>query len=231
MLLGTYEKACKPWSPRQRRRGISARTAGARPRAHRAVAGDRLQAFPRHREGRHQADHQRPLHLRAGRQPAGRPGAGPDQLLGAPAASWPASARAAASAWRCPTGWSHGDPGFDVWGMDVARFGEWATPALHQRQGARELFAPLLASASPTRNCRPRARRRRRRSTTRCWRNNAVMGDMLGPGDAALVRAEGHGAEGRRLLPPLQRFRPDRRGSARGARARRRHRDRQLRQI
>ena len=34
------------------------------------------------REGRHQADHQRPLHLRARRQPAGRPGAGPDQLLG-----------------------------------------------------------------------------------------------------------------------------------------------------
>ncbi|MGB3184962.1 MAG: FAD-dependent oxidoreductase [Ornithinimicrobium sp.] len=24
---------------------------------------------------------------------------------------------------------AHGDPGFDVWGMDVARFGPWATPA------------------------------------------------------------------------------------------------------
>jgi dimethylglycine dehydrogenase len=27
-------------------------------------------------------------------------------------------------------GWiTHGDPGFDVWGMDVARFGDWATPS------------------------------------------------------------------------------------------------------
>ena len=61
--------------------GFRPRAAAARPRPHRAVAGDRLQAFPRHREGRHQADHQRPLHLRARRQPAGRPGAGPDQFL------------------------------------------------------------------------------------------------------------------------------------------------------
>ena len=38
----------------------------------------------------------------------------------------------------------NGDPGFDVWAMDVARFGEWATPQLHQREGARELFAALL---------------------------------------------------------------------------------------
>ena len=61
--------------------GFRPRAAAARPRPHRAVAGDRLQAFPRHREGRHQADHQRPLHLRARRQSAGRPGAGPDQFL------------------------------------------------------------------------------------------------------------------------------------------------------
>ena len=36
-----------------------------------------------------------------------------------------------------------GDPGFDVWGMDVARFGAVGDARLHQRQGARELFAPL----------------------------------------------------------------------------------------
>ena len=85
MLLGTYEKACKPWSPLDDAVGLRPRTAGARPRPHRAVAGSRLPAFPGHRERRHQADHQRPLHLRARRQPAGRPGAGPDQLLDAPA--------------------------------------------------------------------------------------------------------------------------------------------------
>ena len=92
------------------RRGISATsccrpTSTASRRRWRSASG-----ISRHREGRHQAGHQRPLHLRAGRQPAGRPGAGPDQFLGAPAASWPASARAAASAWRCPTGWSTAIP-------------------------------------------------------------------------------------------------------------------------
>ena len=37
---------------------------------------------------------------------------------------------------------------------------------LHQRQSARELFAPLSAFASPTKNCPPRGRCARRRSTT-----------------------------------------------------------------
>ena len=41
-----------------------------------------------------------------------------------------------------------GDPGADIWAMDVARYGDWATPQLHQRQGARELFAPLPDSLS-----------------------------------------------------------------------------------
>ena len=54
-----------------------------------------------------------------------------------------ASARAAASASRSPNWMIEGDPGFDVWGMDVARYGDWATLRLHQRQGARELLAPL----------------------------------------------------------------------------------------
>ena len=36
-----------------------------------------------------------------------------------------------------------GDPGMDVWAMDVARFGDWANRALHERQGARELRPPL----------------------------------------------------------------------------------------
>ena len=36
-----------------------------------------------------------------------------------------------------------GDPGADIWGMDVARFGNWATKGIHQRQSPRELFAPV----------------------------------------------------------------------------------------
>ena len=124
--------------------GFRPRAAAARPRPHRAVAGGRLQAFPGHREGRHQAGHQRPLHLRARRQPAGRPGAGPDQFLGAPARVMAGFSQGGGVGLALSNWMVNGDPGFDVWGMDVARCGEWATPALHQRQGARELFAPLL---------------------------------------------------------------------------------------
>ena len=38
-----------------------------------------------------------------------------------------------------------GDPGFDVWAMDVARFGDHATVAYteHQHEGAGELLAPV----------------------------------------------------------------------------------------
>ena len=46
----------------------------------------RLRAFPGLATGRHQEDRQRPLHLRAGRQPAGRPGQGPARISGSPAA-------------------------------------------------------------------------------------------------------------------------------------------------
>jgi len=33
-----------------------------------------------------------------------------------------------------------GDPGFDVWAMDVARFGDWATPA-YTNAKVRENFS------------------------------------------------------------------------------------------
>ena len=85
MLLGTYEKACKPWSPQTTPWDFG----------HELLPPDLdriapslevgFQHFPAHREGRHQAGHQRPLHLRARRQSAGRPGAGPDAISGAPA--------------------------------------------------------------------------------------------------------------------------------------------------
>jgi len=35
-----------------------------------------------------------------------------------------------------------GDPGFDIWAMDVARFGDWATPA-YTNAKVREIFASL----------------------------------------------------------------------------------------
>ena len=59
-----------------------------------------------------------------------------------------------------------GDPGFDVWAMDVARFGDWATHGLHQREGARELFAALPHPLPQRGAAGRRGRCARRRSTT-----------------------------------------------------------------
>ena len=62
--------------------GLRARAAARRPRPHRRQPHARLRALPGAREGRTQADHQRPLHLHPGRQPPGGAGAGGAELLG-----------------------------------------------------------------------------------------------------------------------------------------------------
>ena len=105
MVLGTYEQACVPWQPKQTPWDFGREL--LQPDLDRIAPILELgyKHFPALGQGRHQARHQRALHLLAGRQSAGRPGAGPAQLLGAPAASWRASARAAASASRCRNGW------------------------------------------------------------------------------------------------------------------------------
>ena len=98
-----------------------------------------------------------------------------------------------------------GDPGFDIWAMDVARFGPWATLG-YTNAKVRENYSRRFRIRFPNEEL-PAARPMQ---TTplydRMVAQGAVMGDSLGAGDAALVRAEGRGAEGHRLLPPLQRF-------------------------
>ena len=217
MLLGTYEKACKPWSPVDTPWDFG----------HELLPPDLdriapslevgFRHFPAHREGRHQAGDQRPLHLRAGRQPAGRPGAGPHQFLGRLRASWPASARAAASGWRCPTGWSTAIP--------ASTSGAWTSRASangrrlrYTNAKVRENYSRRFSIRFPNEElpaARPAADDAALRHDGRAERRD---GRFLGAGDAAVVRAEGRRAEGHRLLPPLQRFRACRRRGARGAR-------------
>ena len=198
--------------------GFRPRAAAARPRPHRAVAGGRLQAFPGiEKAGIKQVD-QRPLHLRAGRQPAGRAGAGPDQLLGAPAASWPASARAAASGWRCPTGWSTA--------IRASTSGAWTSPAAANGRRLRYTNAKVRENYSRRFSIRfpneelPAARPAQ---TTPLYdtmvAQNAVMGDTWGLETPLWFAPKGSRAQGRRLVPPLQRFRACRQRGARGARA------------
>ena len=96
-----------------------------------------------------------------------------------------------------------GDPGFDVWGMDVARYGDWTTLA-HTNAKVRENYARRFRIRFPNEEL-PAARPFR---TTpiydRLAERNAVFGDMLRPRARALVRALAGRGQGRLLLPPLQ---------------------------
>ena len=173
---------------------------------------------------------QRPVHLRARRQSADRPGQGPARTSGSPAASWRASARAAASAWPCRTGWSTATPASTsgAWTWRATATGPpWPIP---MPRCARTIRA-ASRSASPTRNCRPPGRCAPRRSMTCRRREGAFFGEYCGLETPALVRPEGHRAPGGHHVPAVERLRACRRGMPRGARGRRPSRDLELRQV
>ena len=80
IVLGTYEKDwCRGTADDAL--GLRRRAAAAGSRPDRALSGACLRAFPRHEARRHQARHQRPVHILARRQPARGAGAGPSRLL------------------------------------------------------------------------------------------------------------------------------------------------------
>ena len=225
MLIGTYEKAGVPWSETQTPWNFGARTAGAGPRPHRAVARGRLPAFPGVRERRHQADHQRPVHLRAGRQSAGRAGARAAQLLGRLRRHGRLQPGRRRRARRSSNWMIHGDPGADIWAMDVARYGDWATMAYTNAKVRENYSRRFSHPLSRTRSCRPGGRCAPRRSTICLRRRARSVRRRLRARSAAVVRAGGR--QGRVLLAPLERFRARRarvRGGARAASACRRSR-------
>ena len=76
---------------------------------------------------------------------------------------------------------------------------------LHQREGARELFPPLLHPL-PQRGAAGRPAAADHLALRPDDRPGRGHGRQLGAGDAALVRAQGRRAQGHRLLPPLQRL-------------------------
>ena len=80
MLLGTYEKACVPWSPKATPWDFGNELLA--PDLDRIAPSLEIgfQHFPAMARRRHQADHQRRLHLLARRQSAGRAGAGPQNF-------------------------------------------------------------------------------------------------------------------------------------------------------
>ena len=127
-LLGTYEQQLRRLGAGADAGRFRHAAAAGRFRADRALARGRLRAFSGRRPRRHQEGHQRAVHLRAGRQSAGRAGPRPARISGSPAPSWRASARAAASASCCRAGWRKAIPAPTSWPWTSSRFGAFATP-------------------------------------------------------------------------------------------------------
>ncbi|MEO3385611.1 FAD-dependent oxidoreductase [Mesorhizobium sp. CAU 1741] len=178
VLLGTYEKACKPWSPVNTPWEFG----------HELLAPDLDRIAPslevgfRHFPGIEKAGIKQIINGPFTFAPDGNPLVGPVQGL---TNFWCACAVMAGFSQGGGVGlalsnWMvNGDPGFDVWGMDVARFGEWAT-LRYTNAKVRENYSRRFSIRFPNEEL-PAARPAQ---TTPLYDTmvgqNAVMGDSWG---------------------------------------------------
>ncbi|MER8526577.1 FAD-dependent oxidoreductase [Mesorhizobium sp. M1272] len=178
ILLGTYEKACKPWSPVNTPWDFG----------HELLQPDIDRIAPsleigfKHFPGIEKAGIKQIINGPFTFALDGNPLVGPVQGLtnfwcacGVMAGfSQGGGVGLALSNWMV-----HGDPGFDVWGMDVARFGEWAT-LRYTNAKVRENYSRRFSIRFPNEEL-PAARPAQ---TTPLYdtmlANNAVMGDSWG---------------------------------------------------
>ncbi|EKF19664.1 sarcosine dehydrogenase [Nitratireductor pacificus pht-3B] len=179
ILLGTYEKAAKPWSPRETPWDFG----------HELLEPDIDRIAPslevgfRHFPALENAGIKQVINGPFTFAPDGNPLVGPVQGL---TNFWCACAVMAGFSQGGGVGlalsnWMvDGDPGFDVWGMDVARFGEWAS-LRYTNAKVRENYSRRFSIRFPNEEL-PAARPAQ---TTPLYDvmtrdNNAVMGDSWG---------------------------------------------------
>ena len=178
VLLGTYEKACKPWSPVNTPWDFG----------HELLAPDLDRIAPslevgfRHFPGIEKAGIKQIINGPFTFAPDGNPLVGPVQGL---TNFWCACAVMAGFSQGGGVGlalsnWMvDGDPGFDVWGMDVARWGEWAS-LRYTNAKVRENYSRRFSIRFPNEEL-PAARPAQ---TTPLYdtmvAQNAVMGDSWG---------------------------------------------------
>ncbi|TIQ65299.1 MAG: FAD-dependent oxidoreductase [Mesorhizobium sp.] len=178
ILLGTYEKACKPWSPINTPWDFG----------HELLQPDIDRIAPsleigfKHFPGIEKAGIKQIINGPFTFALDGNPLVGPVQGL---TNFWCACAVMAGFSQGGGVGlalsnWMvHGDPGFDVWGMDVARFGEWAT-LRYTNAKVRENYSRRFSIRFPNEEL-PAARPAQ---TTPVYdtmlAKNAVMGDSWG---------------------------------------------------
>jgi dimethylglycine dehydrogenase len=179
ILLGTYEKACKPWSPVNTPWDFG----------HELLAPDLDRIAPslevgfRHFPALENAGIKQVINGPFTFAPDGNPLVGPVRGL---TNYWTACAVMAGFSQGGGVGlalsnWMvHGDPGADIWGMDVARFGEWST-LRYTNAKVRENYSRRFSIRFPNEEL-PAARPQQ---TTPLYDvmvrdNHAVMGDSWG---------------------------------------------------
>jgi dimethylglycine dehydrogenase len=178
MVLGTYERACVPWEPRETPWDFG--TELLPPDLDRIAPS--LEIGFRHFPAMAKAGIKRVINGPFTFSPDGNPLVGPVQGL---RNFWCACAVMAGFSQGGGVGlalsqWMvNGDPGFDVWAMDIARFGEWATRS-YTNAKVRENYARRFSIRFPNEEL-PAARPQQ---TTALYdtmlAQGAVMGDSWG---------------------------------------------------
>ncbi len=178
MVLGTYEKACVPWQPRTTPWDFGQQLL---PNDLDRITPSLEIAF-KHFPAMAKAGIKRVINGPFTFSPDGNPLVGPVQGV---KNFWVACAVMAGFSQGGGVGlalsqWMvNGDPGFDVWGMDVARFGEWATRS-YTNEKVRENYSRRFSIRFPNEEL-PAARPQQ---TTALYdimlAQGAVMGDSWG---------------------------------------------------
>ena len=178
LVLGTYERACVPWQPRQTPWDFG--TELLPPDLDRIMPS--LEIAYRHVPALEKAGVRRIINGPFTFSPDGNPLVGPVQGL---PGFWCACAVMAGFSQGGGVGLAlaqwivNGDPGFDVWAMDIARFGEWATRS-YTNAKVRENYSRRFSIRFPNEEL-PAARPQQ---TTPIYdlmlAQGAVMGDSWG---------------------------------------------------
>jgi dimethylglycine dehydrogenase len=178
MLLGTYERACKPWQPRETPWDFG--TELLTPDLDRIAPS--LELGYQHFPAMAKAGIKRVINGPFTFSPDGNPLVGPVQGL---KNFWCACAVMAGFSQGGGVGlalsqWmANGDPGFDVWAMDIARFGEWATRS-YTNEKVRENYSRRFSIRFPNEEL-PAARPQQTTSLYDIMiAQGAVMGDSWG---------------------------------------------------
>ena len=124
----------------------------------------------------------------------------------------------------------NGDPQDDIWGMDVARYGDWATLA-YTNAKVRENYSRRFRITFPNEELPGRPPAAHHPDLRPADRAQRGVGRRVRPRTSAVVPEAGQGAGRERHVPSLERLPAGRRGIACSSRARRAVRGFELRQV